>query len=158
MKEELFKTIYYFESEAYSEFDVIQWAMNQSVGGEAPSAVLKLAALERPEREEVKALFRAAVESLGFVYPAETALGLYRAKLVADSMLAGKIPPAKGNILIAKIGREYGWPDLLAGFRRTDRETGEAEGKEQSAGQENGDSLEAVSRLAFDIKSRLQLG
>lgn len=116
MKEQLFNMIFYFETGAKTDFDIILWAMNQVINGNESDTIIKLAAISQPEEEEVRMLFQQAIEDMGYAYPSKQALGFYRAKLISENMIKGKISPVKGCSIIEKICSDLEWPEILADF------------------------------------------
>lgn len=116
MNEPLFKMIFYFEAGAMTEFDIIQWAMNQVIIGNESDSINRLASWTGSSRDEVIVLFKQAIKDLGLNYPSEQELGFYRAKLVSEEMLKGTILPVKGCSIIGRIGSDFEWPEILADF------------------------------------------
>lgn len=127
MNEELFKMVFYFETDAISEFDVIQWAMNQFINGNRSESIIQLASITRNEKEKVRILLMQSLQDLGFDYPSDEALGFYRAKLVSKEMIKGKIPPLKGCRIIGKIGSNLEWPEILTDFRLLNQQSTDSE-------------------------------
>lgn len=116
MNEHLFRTIFYFERGAITEFDIIQWAMNQVINGNESESINRLASLTRNESDEIKLLFERAIIDMGFEYPSSQALGFYRAKLISEEMIKGSIPPVKGCSMIGRICSDLEWPEILSDF------------------------------------------
>ncbi|WP_434512185.1 hypothetical protein [Desulfitobacterium sp. AusDCA] len=127
MNEELFKMVFYFETDAISVFDVIQWAMNQFINGNKSKSILQLASITRNEKDRVRILLMQSLQDLGFDYPSDQALGFYRAKLVSKEMIKGKIPPLKGCRIIGGIGSDLEWPEILADFRLLNQQSTDLE-------------------------------
>lgn len=116
MKEHLFKMIFYFETGAISEFEIIQWAMNQVIDGNESDSIIQLVSLTRNEKNEVRFLLEQAIKDLGLDYPSRNALGYYRAKLVSEEMIKGKLLPVKGCSIIGRICSDLEWPEILSNF------------------------------------------
>lgn len=121
MKEQLFKLIFFFEQGAISNFEIIEWAMNQLAEENMSESVTKLASLNSDEKEVIKALFKEALEDMGYSYPSKQALGLYQAKLISEGIIKGKVSPLKGCAVLSRIFRTQEGPDLLAVFDRLNR-------------------------------------
>lgn len=114
MKEQLFHLIFYYQTGAKTEFDIIQWAMNQVVNGQNFDSIIKLAALQQYDENKVRGLFQTVIQDLGYEYPSKQALGYYRAKLISENMIKGSILPEKGCSIIRRIYTDLNSPDLLA--------------------------------------------
>lgn len=114
MKKQLFHLIFYFEAGAKTEFDIIQWAMNQVINGQNSDPIIKLAALQQNEKNKVRGLFQTVIQDLGYEYPSKQDLGYYRAKLISENMINGSILPEKSCTMIRRIYTDLNSPDLLA--------------------------------------------
>ncbi len=122
MKEDLLKMIFYYESCATSDFDIIQWAMNQVATGSTLELINRLAEIDRPEPGEVKKLLCAIIKEKGYDYPDEKALRLYRVKMICEQIVSGKLSPHKGCSLISRIESEKDWPNFIADFQILNRD------------------------------------
>lgn len=127
MNEELFKMVFYFETDAISVFDVIQWAMNQFINGNKSDSIHQLASITKNEKDKVRILLMLSLQDLGFDYPSDQALGFYRAKLVSKEIIKGKISPLKGCRIIGRIGSDLEWPEILADFRSLNQQSTDPE-------------------------------
>jgi hypothetical protein len=116
VEEQLFRMLVYFETGAITALDIVQWAMNQVVNGNESDSINELASLTRSEKDQVGLLLKQAIKDIGFVYPTAKSIGIYRAKLVSEAIIYGKIGPAKGCSIIGSICSELEWPVILADF------------------------------------------
>ena len=103
MQESLFKMIFYYETGALSDYDIIQWAMNQVVNGNESETISELANINRIEPNKVKGLFHSAIQEKEGYYPDENLFPLYRLKLVGENIISGKITPNQGVLLVEKL-------------------------------------------------------
>lgn len=116
MEEQLFKIIFYYESGAFTDLDIIQWAISFALDGSESKSIIKLASVMKRREDEVKVLFRQAINDMGFDYPSQQALGFYRAKVISESIINGKIPLLKGCRLISSICYDLDLPEILSDF------------------------------------------
>lgn len=117
MEEELFKYIFYFETGAISEFDIVQWAMNQKAVGNSSSPINRLAAQEKTEPQLIKLLFQESIEIMGLEYPSPAVIDSYRARLISENMINGTISLVKGCLLLSRIGAKHGWSEMMTVFQ-----------------------------------------
>lgn len=113
MRIELFKMVFYYESGAMTDLDIIQWAMNQVVNGNESGTVSELAALLGNEQGKAKPLLKQAFSDMGLSYPSQEDLALYRMKLICEEIAGGKIPQLRGCQLLEKGRSVISQPQLL---------------------------------------------
>jgi hypothetical protein len=116
VEEQLFKIIFYFESGAITDFDIMQWATGLALEGSELESIIKLASVMKHREDEVKVLFRQSIKDMGFDYPSKQELGFYRAKVISERIINGKMPPYKGCLLISSICSDLDLPEILSDF------------------------------------------
>jgi len=157
VEEQLFKIIFYYESGAITDFDIIQWAMSLALEGSELESIIKLASVMKHGEEEVKVLFRQSIKDMGFDYPSQQALGFYRARVISESIINGKVQPLKGCSLISSICYDLDLPEILSDFILLNHE---ASGHEELGITKEGLSKDIIStalKLIDNINIELNL-
>lgn len=157
MKEQLFKMIFYFDTGAISDFDIIQWAMNQVVNGHASDLMMKLASSTGREQGEVALLFQQIIENMGYDYPLKQAFGFYRAKLISENMINGKISALQGCSVIGRICSDLEWPEILADFELLSHQCSIQENLEVTEKGLTQDIISAAYKLIDKVNAQLNL-
>ncbi|WP_425800963.1 hypothetical protein ACHOLT_12110 [Desulfitobacterium sp. Sab5] len=157
MNEHLFKMIFYFETDAISEFDVIQWAMNQYVNGNNTESMMQLASITKNDKDKVRTLLEQSLKDLGFDYPSKQSLGFYRAKLVSHEIIKGKLLPERGCRIIGRIGSNLEWPVILKEFGLLNKQLTDHENMQLTQEELSKAILSSANKLIDNVNAYLNL-
>ena len=149
MRTELFRMLFYYESGAMTDLDIVQWAMNQVVNGNESVIVNELAALPGNEQGKTKLLLNQAISDMGLNYPSQEDFALYRIKLICEEIAGGKIPQSRGCQLLKKGCSAIEQPQLLAKIQDLICYLSDQKFPEKSA---------LIYRLIYNIDNYLNLG